>query len=91
MNLYLKSQISESNSKLSNLGGPLGLTLVTEVELLEAGNKLRSFIDERGVLFSKANKRPLLILAFDEAHGLTDVPETRGWSYTIHGTMSLLV
>ena len=53
---------------------------MTEDEVLEAGKKLRSFIDERRVLFSKANRRPLLILAFDEAHGLTDVPETRGWS-----------
>ena len=53
---------------------------MTEDEVLEAGKKLRSFIDERRVLFSKANRRPLLILAFDEAHGLKDVPETRGWS-----------
>jgi hypothetical protein len=80
MTLYLKSQIS--TSELSGLDGALGLTLVTEDKVLEAGKKLRSFIDERRVLFkaSKPKRRLLLVLAFDEAHGLMDVPETRDWS-----------
>jgi len=81
MTLYLKSQIS--TSELPNLDGPLGLTLVADTQVFKAARKLSTFMDERQVLFSEARtkrRRPLVNLAFDEAHGLTDVPEIRGWS-----------
>lgn len=81
MTLCLESQIS--TRKLPDLDDPLGLTLVADTQVSKAGRKLSSFVDELQVLFSEARtkrKRPLAILAFDEAHGLTDVPETQGWS-----------
>lgn len=51
-----------------------------------AGGILGRFVDERQVLFKEVleeytvGRRPLLILAFDESQGLTDVPEGRSWS-----------
>jgi hypothetical protein len=68
-----------------NSDSRFGLTLVAGNEIIEAGRKLKSFIDEHQVLFSESFKsasvrRPLIILAFDEAHGLTETPESRGWS-----------
>ncbi len=53
-------------------------------------------MDEHEVLFSgteNGRRRPLLILAFDEAHGLTDVSETQGWSLysELHRSLSEFV
>ncbi|KAI9455049.1 hypothetical protein F5148DRAFT_401100 [Russula earlei] len=50
--------------------------------LLEAGENLCRFIDENQILDSKEGlRRPLIILAFDEAHILTDRPdEQNDWN-----------
>ncbi len=51
--------------------------------LEEAGKELCRLIDEHGVLESnKGPRRPLVVLAFDEAHVLTDNPQDtgKGWN-----------
>ncbi|KAH9959793.1 hypothetical protein BC827DRAFT_1376981 [Russula dissimulans] len=50
--------------------------------LHEAGKRLCRFIDEHKVLESdKGPRRPLVVLAFDEAHSLTDNPSyPKGWN-----------
>ncbi|KAI9454622.1 hypothetical protein F5148DRAFT_424620 [Russula earlei] len=50
--------------------------------LLEAGEKLCRFIDEHKILDSQEGpRRPLIVLAFDEAHLLTDQPDRqKDWS-----------
>jgi hypothetical protein len=46
-----------------------------------AGDSLCQFIDPHGVLDSDAGSRwPLVILAFDESHILTEFPERCGWT-----------
>ena len=47
----------------------------------EAGERLCRFIDPYGVLDSgKGSRRPLVILAFDEAHILTELPKRSSWT-----------
>jgi len=48
----------------------------------EAGTSLCNFIDKHRLLDSAAGpQRPLVVLAFDEAHTLTDnPPEQKGWN-----------
>jgi hypothetical protein len=48
----------------------------------EAGTSLCNFIDEHKLLDSAGGpRRPLVVLAFDEAHTLTDnPPEQKGWN-----------
>jgi hypothetical protein len=83
--VYLISHLRFPTVSYPNSDSRFGLTLVAGNEVIEAGRKLESFIDEHHVLFSGSLKsasvrRPLIILAFDDAHGLTDTPESRGWS-----------
>jgi hypothetical protein len=47
----------------------------------EAGERLCRFIDSQRVLNSRdGSRRPLVILSFDEAHILTDIPESSSWT-----------
>lgn len=48
----------------------------------KAGSQLKDFIDKAGVTCSKKDgvRRPLVILAFDEAHVLTEFVNKRSWS-----------
>lgn len=50
--------------------------------VFQAGNKLKNFIDEDDDIspIQSDMKWPLVVLAFDEAHNLTEVPDNRGWS-----------
>ena len=50
--------------------------------VLQAGKNLKNFIDKNNVLCSNKDgmKRPLLILALDEAHNLTEFVGRREWS-----------
>ena len=50
--------------------------------VLEAGIKLKDFIDKDDDICSIEGgmRRPLVILAFDEAHGLTEFLDDRGWT-----------
>ena len=48
----------------------------------EAGELLCRFVDPHGLLDSaKGPRRPLVILAFDEAHSLTDNPSNTVWKF----------
>lgn len=48
----------------------------------EAGASLCRFVDPHGLLDSpKGPRRPLVILAFDEAHSLTDKPLDTPWNF----------
>jgi len=63
----------------------LGFNLVAENEehgVSKAGNQLRDFIDKDEVTCSETKKmrKPLVILAFDEAHVLTEFVHNRNWS-----------
>jgi len=83
--VYFISHLRFPAVSYPNSDGRFGLTLVAGNEVMKAGKELRRFIDEHQVLFSEGFKgasvrRPLIILAFDEAHGMTDAPESRGWS-----------
>jgi hypothetical protein len=83
---HLTSQIS--SGKLPSCRGSLRirLTLVAGNDVRDVGKRLSHFVDKHQVLFkdvlgrNTVMRRPLLILAFDEAHGLADAPESRGWS-----------
>jgi len=48
----------------------------------EAGINLKNFIDKDSSICSTKNgmKRPLVVLAFDEAHNIAEFPDDRGWS-----------
>ena len=47
----------------------------------EAGEELCRFLDPKGLLNTKKGpRRPLVILAFDESHILTDNPKSAGWT-----------
>jgi hypothetical protein len=47
----------------------------------EVGRRLCQFIDPLDALGSEeGSRRPLVILAFDESHILTDLPRDQGWS-----------
>jgi len=65
---------------------PLELTLTTgnvEYGVLEAGTRLKDFIDEHDDILSEVEGTvwPLVVLAFDEAHILTEFPvDDRGWT-----------
>ncbi len=51
--------------------------------VLEAGINLKNFIDKDDVICSTKDdgtKRPLVVLAFDEAHNIAEFPDDRGWS-----------
>ena len=50
--------------------------------VLQAGIKLNNFIDKDDDICSIENgmKRPLVVLAFDEAHNLTESLDDQGWS-----------
>jgi hypothetical protein len=83
--VYLISHLRFPTVSYPNSDSRFELTLVAGNEVIEAGRRLKSFIDEHQVLFSESLKsasvrQPLIILTFDEAHGLTDTPESRGWS-----------
>lgn len=63
----------------------LGFNLVVENEkhgVSMAGTQLKDFIDKDEVTCSETKnmKRPLVILAFDEAHVLTEFVHNRNWS-----------
>jgi len=63
----------------------LELTLVTgnvENRVVEAGTKLKNFIDKDGDICSIKDgmKRPLVVLGFDEAQHLTESLDDRNWS-----------
>jgi hypothetical protein len=47
----------------------------------ETGERLSKFIDPQGILdLDKGSRWPLVILAFDESHILTDNPKDRSWT-----------
>jgi hypothetical protein len=47
----------------------------------EAGTKLSRFVDPKELLDStKGPRHPLVILAFDESHTLTDTPRDKSWT-----------
>ena len=50
--------------------------------VLEAGINLKNFIDKHHDICSIKDgmKRPLVVLAFDEAHNIAEFPGVRGWS-----------
>ena len=54
-----------------------------KIGVSEAGIKLKNFIDRHDSICSKTKdgmKRPLVVLAFDEAHHLTEFQDNRNWS-----------
>ncbi|KIL59036.1 hypothetical protein M378DRAFT_284568 [Amanita muscaria Koide BX008] len=61
---------------------PKSPRLSSPAELVEqAGRELCQFIDPQGLLDSDhGSRRPLVILAFDEAHTLTYVPKDKSWT-----------
>jgi len=64
---------------------PLELTLMTdnvEYGVLEAGTRLKNFVDEHHDICSEVEgtEWPLVVLAFDEAHILTEFPVDGGWT-----------
>lgn len=49
-------------------------------DIQDAGEKLSEFVDPQYKLDRpKGPRRPLVILAFDEAHVLTDIPPNKPW------------
>ncbi|KAM6503962.1 hypothetical protein JOM56_000905 [Amanita muscaria] len=61
---------------------PKSPRLSSPAELIEqAGRELCQFIDSQGLLDSdQGSRRPLVVLAFDEAHTLTYVPKDESWT-----------
>jgi hypothetical protein len=79
---HLTSQISSSKLPLCRQSLQIRLTLVAGNDVRDVGKRLSHFVDKHQVLFkdvlgrNTVMRRPLLILAFDETHGLTDALES---------------
>ncbi|KAF8331922.1 uncharacterized protein EI90DRAFT_3055888 [Cantharellus anzutake] len=81
--IELVEKFAKDNKQVSNKNGAEHRRHISEgKDPREAGERLCRFIDEYKALESaKGPQRPLVVLAFDEAHVFTDnLPNQKGWN-----------